>query len=321
MKVMHYQGYGTPDRLVSGDMALPSPNDKTLLVRVLASSVNPIDWKLHDGQLRRVVPRRFPSIPGLDVVGVVVATPDATVNFRVGDRIMSLLSPALPGASAEYCLVPAREFTVVVPPEISDLEAAGLPLAGLTAWQGLVRLGRLQAGQKVLIVGASGGVGHFAVQIAHALGAVVVGVCSTRNLDWVRQRGADEAVDYTRDQPFGPDRSFDLIFDCVSRLNHREIQTLLKPQGRYVDTLFKPGLLLRALVQPLHTRQRYHAFLVKGSADDLHELLKLYQAGSLKTHIDSVHDLSALAGAHRLSQSGRARGKIVIRVQDQALQP
>lgn len=316
MKVMHYQGYGTPDRLVSGDTPLPSLNDKTLQVRVLASSVNPIDWKLHDGQLRWIMPRRFPSIPGFDVMGIVAETPPASVGFKAGDRIMSLLSPDLPGASAEYCLASVMESTVVVPPEISDLEAAGLPLAGLTAWQGLVKLGRLQAGQRVLIVGASGGVGHFAVQIAHALGAVVVGVCSGRNLNWVRQLGADEVMDYSTGQAWGPDQSFDLIFDCVSRLNHREIQTLLKPQGHYVDTLFKPGLMLRALVQPLHTRQRYHAFLVKGSTDDLHELLKLYQAGSLKTHIDSIHDLSNLAEAHRLSQSGRARGKIIIRVQD-----
>jgi NADPH:quinone reductase-like Zn-dependent oxidoreductase len=314
MKVMHYQGYGSPDRLVEAEAPQPSPDAAQVRIRVNASSVNPIDWKLHDGQLRWIVPRRFPAVPGLDVVGSVDKTGGAAMPFAEGDRVMSLLNPARPGASAGYCLADVPGSLVKVPAAMSDLEAAGLPLAGLTAWQGLIRLGRLQAGQRVLIVGASGGVGHFAVQIARVTGAFCVGVCSQANLDWVKQLGADAVVDYTTGQAPGDPHSFDLIFDCVSRLGHGDIQTLLKPGGIYVDTLFKPALMLRSLIQPLYTRQRYKAFLVNGSVDDLNQLLRLYAAGTLKTHIDSVYDLADLAEAHRRSQSGRARGKIVIRV-------
>lgn len=313
MNVMNYTGYGSPDRLVPGCAPRPLHNASQLLIRVLASSVNPVDWKLHDGQLRWLMPRRFPSVPGLDLMGQVEETGRADSPFSCGDRIISLLPPGR-GASAEYCLVDVPGGVVRVPRNMSDLEAAGLPLAGLTAWQGLITLGGVQAGQRVLIVGASGGVGHFAVQIARAKAATVVGVCSGANRDWVKTLGADEVVDYTQNRPWAKERSFDVIFDCVSRLGHAEIQRLLQPEGIYVDTLFKPELMLRGLMQPLHTRQRYKSFLVSSRAEDLSELLALHQAGLLNTHIDSVYDWTQLAEAHRRSQSGRARGKIVIRV-------
>lgn len=316
MKAMYYTGYGTPDKLVLGDVSMPEPSASQLWVKVTASSVNPIDWKLHDGQLRWIVPRTFPAIPGLDVVGEVIKVGSGELSFKTGDRVMTMLTPKMPGASAEFCLADAAN-TVHLPAAINDLEAAGLPLAGLTAIQGLCKLGRLQAGQRVLIVGASGGVGHFAVPIAKALNASVVAVCGRDNVEWVRHLGADEVVDYTTTTRFGADASFDLIFDCVSRLGHREIQTLLKPSGIYVDTLFKPELILRSLVQPLHTAQRYKILLVQPNAEGLSRLLNLYQNGQIKTHIDTVFDLEQLADAHRRSQTGRTRGKIVIQVSGQ----
>ena len=313
MKVMHYTGYGSPDRLLPGNIPAPEPAAGQLLVRVLATAINPIDWKLHDGQLRMIAPRKFPSVPGFDLVGEVVRGVGASCPFKPGDKILSLLSPSLPGAAAEFCLAEAAHC-VLLPEEISDLEAAGLPLAGLTALQGLCEQGKMVAGQRVLIVGASGGVGHYAVQIAKALGAEVVAVCGSRNVEWVARLGADQVLDYNKTRHFGEPGSFDLIFDCVSQLAPADTDLLLKSEGIYVDTLFRPGVILRALLQPLYTRKRYRMFLVKPSASGLSQLLRLYQEHKLKTRIDSLYALEHLADAHRMSQTGRTQGKIVVTV-------
>jgi NADPH:quinone reductase-like Zn-dependent oxidoreductase len=313
MKAMQYTGYGSPDRLALNELPVPQPSATQLLIKVAATSVNPIDWKRHDGSLRWIVPVKFPSVPGFDVAGEVVAVGDRVDRFKPGDRVLAFLSLRGPGAAAEYC-VADEAFAAPVPPGVSDLEAAGMPLAGLTALRALRNLGRLQPDQRVLIVGASGGVGHYAVQIAKSFGAWVAAVCGTANVDWVRDLGADEVIDYTRQPHLEAAQSFDLIFDCVSVLSYRDVQRLLKPAGIYVTTLPRPEFLLRSLFLPLYSARRFKMVMVKPDRKDLASLAEFAAAGRLKTRIDSVYPLEQLAEAHRRSQTGRAAGKILIEV-------
>lgn len=311
MKAMQYTGYGDPSKLRMAEAPRPKPSPDQLLVKVAASSVNPIDWKLHNGSLRFLVPVRFPSIPGLDLAGEVVEAGANVGRFRPGDRVMACLSVRNGGSAAEFAVVDERS-AAPIPKEMNEREAAALPLAGMTALQALRDLGRLQSGYRVLIVGASGGVGHYAVQIAKALGAHVSAVCSGANVSRVRELGADEAIDYTRTVEFGPAGSFDLIFDAVVSESFGRYWNLLKPDGIYVSTLPKIGLMIRSLLLGLFSKKRIKTVMLKPNGEDLRFLGALVEQGRLRSVIDSVFPLSQLSLAHARSQSGHARGKIVI---------
>jgi 2-desacetyl-2-hydroxyethyl bacteriochlorophyllide A dehydrogenase len=311
MKAMQYTGYGDPSKIRPAEVSAPKPSANQLLVKVAASSVNPIDWKLRNGSLRFLVPMRFPSIPGMDLAGEVVETGAKVSRFRPGDRVMACLSSRRSGTAAEFAVVDERS-AASAPKAMNDHEAAALPLAGLTALQSLRNLGRLKAGDNVLVVGASGGVGHYAVQIAKALGANVSAVCGTANVSWVRELGADEVIDYTRTTEFGSAASFDLIFDTVVSEPFERYEELLKPEGIYVSTLPTIGLVARSLWFRLFSKKRIKFVMVKSNGDDLAFLGELAEQGRLRSVIDNVFPLSQLEAAHRRSQTGHARGKIVV---------
>jgi len=320
MKAMQYTGYGDPSKLRMAETLRPEPSPDQLLVKVSASSVNPVDWKLRNGSLRFLVPVRFPSIPGLDLVGEVVEAGAKAGRLRPGDRVMACLKVRNAGAAAEFAAVDER-LAAPAPKTMNDREAAALPLAGLTALQALRDLGELRAGERVLVVGASGGVGHYAVQIAKAFGATVSAVCSTANVSWVREIGADDVVDYTRTREFGPAASFDLIFDTVVAEPFGRYRGFLKPGGIYVSTLPTIGLIVRALPLRLFSGKRIKTVMLKPNGDDLAFLGTLAEQGRLRSVIDSVFPLSQLDLAHRRSQSGHARGKIVIDIPGTSAEP
>jgi NADPH:quinone reductase-like Zn-dependent oxidoreductase len=311
MKAMQYTGYGDPSKIRQADVPTPKPAPDQLLVKVTASSVNPIDWKLHNGSLRLLVPVRFPSIPGMDLAGEVVEIGEKVTRFRPGDRVMACLSSRRFGSAAEFAAVDER-LAALAPKTMNDHEAAALPLAGQTALQALRDLGGLKEGDRVLIVGASGGVGHYAVQIAKAFGANVSAVCSGANVSWVRELGTDEIIDYTRTTEFGPAASFDLIFDTVVSEPFGRYQGLLRPDGIYVSTLPTIGLMARSVLFRLFSKKRIKTVMLKSNGEDLAFLSALAEQGRLRSVIDSVFPLSQLDLAHRRSQSRHARGKIVI---------
>ena len=308
---MMYRAYGGALEMV--DVPRPSPGPGQVLVRVIASAVNPVDWKLASGKLRFIIPVKLPVIPGFDVAGEIAEPGPGVTGFAVGDRVHARIATNA-GSCAEFTLV-GVEVLARPAATMSAEEAAALPLAGLTAIQGLRdRAGlRLEGSRdRVLVVGASGGVGHIALQIARAAGATVVGVCSEKNAALVSSLGAHEVIDYTKADPYRGQAPFDIVMDCVGGSPFRWVKLLAKG-GRYVSTLPGPGVFLRSVLNPL-TGRKVRAVMLKSNATDLSVLNRLVEAGKLRVVIDSRYPLSELAAAWKRSMSGRAAGKIVINV-------
>ena len=313
MKAVQFLEYGAPDVLTLIDRDVPGLEAKQVLIRVESSSVNPLDWKLLSGAMRWLIPMKLPNIPGFDVAGEIVAVGSDVEKFSVGDAVFARLDSNTGGASAEYAV--AGETAVAIRPDtITANEAAAIPLAGLTALQALRDKGGLQAGQHVLIVGGSGGVGHYAIQIAKAMGAQVTTVCSTRNLAFVQELGADEVIDYTQQTGFGAPGSYDVIFDCVGASPYSAFASSLKRTGAYVTINPTLGGVVRSVFVSIFSQRSLHIHLMKPSGADLETLGDWVKDNKLRTVIDTVFPLSELSKAYAQSKGGRTRGKIVIQV-------
>ena len=313
MRAMQYHNAGGPDQIVTAEVPAPRPAATQLLMKVAASSVNPVDWKLRNTQSLVYRPVSFPSIPGADLAGEVVEVGARVTGFKPGDRIFAMAKVGSGAASAEYAVV--EELAAArAPAKLPLAEAAAIPLAGLTALQSLRDLGGIAAGQRVLIVGAAGGVGHFAVQIAKSYGAHVTAVCSGRHADLVRGLGADAVIDHTQRRGFSGEQPYDLVFDLIVRAPLREFIAVLAPAGVYVSTLPSIGRVSAALLLPLVSRHRVRITMVKARGADLEQLRALCEAGKLRPVIDKSFPLSELAAAHAYSQQGRAGGKILITI-------
>ena len=330
MKAVVFGTYGSPDVLELTEIRKPVAGDDEVLVRVRAASVNPADWHFMRGlpYVARLVfgvrrPRRA-TVAGSDMAGQVEAAGANVKRFRPGDEVFGLTrGPDRPGAGtggcAEYAGVPAG-FLQLKPANLTFGQAAAVPLAALTALQALRDTGQLQPGQKVLINGASGGVGTFAVQIAKSFGAEVTGVCSTRNLDMIRSIGADQVIDYTREDFTTSGRRYDLILDTADR-SLSDCRRALTPKGtlvviggsagRWIDGL---GRAYKARLLSPFVSQRLRSFLTKPSAEDLAVLKELIEAGKITPVIDRTYPLNEAPEAIRYLETGHARGKIVISV-------
>jgi NADPH:quinone reductase-like Zn-dependent oxidoreductase len=214
MKAIQCRGYGGPDQLAEAEVPVPQPVPSQLLIRVAASSVNPVDWKLYSGRYRWLMSVRFPAIPGFDVAGEVTEVGAQVTRFKPGNHIFAMRDTHSGGASADYAVVGERAVARL-PAKMPAREAAALPLAGLTALQALRDLGQVTADERMLIVRASGGVGHFAVQLAKSYGAQVTAVCSGPHVDMVRGLGADYVIDYTKQPEFSSTQPYDIVLDLV----------------------------------------------------------------------------------------------------------
>lgn len=318
MKRWVFRRYGNAEVLEQEELSDFRPKPGRLGIRVGAISINPIDWKLMSGRMRLIAPVRFPSVPCFDVAGIVEDS-NGLSDFRNGDHVFLKLNNRSGGAACTYVEADPR-VTAKVPGGLSTEQAASIPLAGLTALQGMRDYGRLpleNSDRSVLIVGASGGVGHFAVQIAAAAGAYVTAVAGTRNVDMVKSLGADEVIDYRQQNTFEPrgDRPYDLVFDCVGEtpLRFRDrFAPVLSKEGIYLTPVPSSDSLLRLL--QFWRKPRTRVFLMKPSQLDLNYLSRLYQQGKLRPVIDSTFSFDQLPDAFRRSMSGRASGKIVVRV-------
>ena len=316
MRAMVAEHTGPPEVLVEREVPRPVPGMTEILVRVKAAGVNPTDWKARAGG--GLPGKTFPAILGYDVAGVVEEVGPGVTMYRPGDEVLGMpLFPMLPGAYAEYVAAPSRHF-VPKPQRLSFEEAAGLPLAALTAWQGLVDTAKLRAGQRVLVHAAAGGVGHLAVQIAKSRGAYVIGTASAAKHEFVRNLGADEIIDY-RDEDFVAvlgEKSLDVVFDPIAGEYSSRSLKVLKDGGVLVSILpVGPGASAEAGIRGIPTGFT----LVEPDRLALTAITDLVEQGRLRVEIDSVFPLAEVAEAHRRGETNRASGKIVLRVEESAV--
>jgi NADPH:quinone reductase-like Zn-dependent oxidoreductase len=322
MKAFVYSEYGGPEVLRHQEVDTPTPADGEILVRVHAAAVNPADWHLVRGTpfpIRMATGGfRKPDKPrrvGSDYSGTVEAVGRGVTGFSVGDAVFGSGS----GSIAEY-LVASSENGAVKKPERSTFEqAAAVPLAGLTALQALRDQGKVRAGQKVLIIGAGGGIGHIAVQLAKAFGAEVTGVQSTGALEMVRSIGADHVIDYTKEDFTKLSERYDVIFDNVANHSFTEIRRALKPGATFIpngggtpDKGVKIRSLVRLLLMRMFITEKIGFFITKPNRGDLQFLADRMQAGTVTPVIDRCYPFSAAADALRYLETGHAHGKVVI---------
>jgi NADPH:quinone reductase-like Zn-dependent oxidoreductase len=323
MKAIVYHEHGSADVLKLEEVEKPVPKDDEVLVKVRAASINPLDWRLMRGEPKiiRVMARLMAGLrtgrPGVDVAGEVEAVGSNVKKFKAGDEVFGSCA----GALAEYTCT--GESKVVLKPDgVTFEQAASINVAGLTALQGLRDKAKLQRGEKVLINGAAGGVGTFAVQIAKHLGAEVTGVCSTRNVEMVRSIGADTTIDYTKEDFVNLPQRYDAVLDNVGNKSPSECRRVLNPNGRCIGVGAPHDLSMISLLTGAVTAMRLSmfsdrkvtSFVAKGSADDLAFIGNLIASGELTPVIDRVYDLSKSADAMRYLEAGHARGKVIVGV-------
>jgi len=324
MKAIVYHKYGSPDVLELKDIEKPAVNHDDVLVRVRAASVNPLDWHFMRGMPRIVrimtgLLKPKNTRPGVDVAGVVEAVGSNVTQFHAGDEVFG----SCKGAFAEYVCT-SEGALVLKPANLTFEQAAAVPVATFTSLQGLRDKGQIRTGHKVLINGAAGGVGTFAVQIARSFGARVTGVCSTRNVDMVRSIGADHVIDYTQEDYTQSGQRYDLIFDTVGNHSLSDNRRVLASKGALVmaggptDSLL--GILLpsiKALVMSRLVSQTLVSFLARRRKEDLIIMQGLLEAGKVIPVIDRTYPLSEVPAAIRYLEEGHARGKVVIALEHQ----
>ena len=318
MKAIVYQGYGSPDVLKTMEMPIPTPKDDEVLVKVQAASVNAADLHYMRGKpfllrLSSGLLKPKNKILGSDFAGRVETIGKDVHQFRVGDDVFG----SKLGGFAEYVAVPENKLALK-PVNISFEEAAAVPLAAATALQGLRDKGHIQPGQKVLVNGASGGVGTFAVQIAKSFGAEVTGVCSTRNMDTVQKIGADHVIDYTKEDFTKNNQRYDLILAANGYHSILDYRHALSSKGRYVMsggsmTQFAQALLLGPLLS-IAASKKMGSMLGRTNQEDLGFMKQLLETGKVVPVIDKRYTLDEVPEAIRYLEEGHAQGKIVIRV-------
>lgn len=305
--------YGTSQELHVTDVPKPQVDTHDVLIHVHATGINPMDTKARDGSMKLLFSDDFPKILGGECAGVVMEVGLMITDLQVGDRVIASLGPT-GGGYAEY-VVAKRKNVVRIPDEISFVQAAAVPVAALTALQALREKGHLRPGDQVLINGASGGVGTFAVQIARLLDGQVTAVCSADNAALVLQLGADHVIDHdTIDFTKQPER-YNIVFDAVGKSSYDECKNVLTEDGIYVTTLPSPKQILDQVVT-LFKSQKAESLIVSFSQEDAAWLLKQMADGKLQTAIDRTYQLDELTQAHDYSESGEAKGKLMVKLID-----
>ncbi|KAJ9169805.1 hypothetical protein P3X46_017956 [Hevea brasiliensis] len=324
-KLMHavqYDSYGGGAAgLKHVEVPVPTPKKDEVLIKLEATSLNPVDWKIQKGILRPLMPRKFPHIPGTDVAGEVLEVGPGVKNFKTGDKIVAMLSHATGGGLAEFA-VAKESLTVARPAEVSAAEGAGLPVAGLTAHQALtqsvgIKLDGSGKQANILITAASGGVGHYAVQLAKLGNIHVTATCGARNIEFVKSLGADEVLDYKTPEgaalnsPSG--RKYDAVIHCATGIPWSTFEPNLSENGKVID--ITPGvnaMLTFALKKLTFSKKQLVPLLMVPKAENLDYLVKQVKEGKLKTVIDSKHPLSKAEDAWAKSIAGHATGKVIV---------
>ena len=310
MKAVRIHKYGGPEVLQYEDVPRPQLGNAEVLIRVYAAGVNPVDWKVRSGSLNGLVQHKLPLVLGWDLSGVIEEVGAGVSQFQKGDEVFSKPDTSRDGAHAKYVVV--RESEVALKPKsLHHVYAAAVPLAGLTAWQALFDVAQLRRRQSVLIHGGSGGVGHFAVQLARWKGAHVIATASTKNQQLLREIGVEQPIDYTTQRFEQVAENVDVVLDTIGGETQERSWKVLKKGG-----------LLASIVQPPDA-DKANRFGVRSAfvwsqpnSEELAEIAALFDSGNLKVVLDRILPLSEARRAHELSQSGHTRGKIVLRVKE-----
>lgn len=307
MRAARFHDYGAPDVLVVERAPRPEPKEGEVLVRVYAAGVNPIDWKLRAGYLKAFMPVELPYTPGYDLAGTVEEVGPGVTAFTPGHAVFGRGM----GTYAEYAIAPVTALAPK-PDNISFDQAATIPIGGVTAWVGLFDTADLQAGQRLLVQGAAGGTGSYAVQLGHWKGASVIGTASSSNVEFVRSLGADEVVDYTTTSIEETVSGLDVVLDTVGGEVMDRSWSVLKPSG----------ILVEVAGMPDEEAARQHGVRTSGvqAPPDISGILRqlgdLIQSGAVKTEVGTVFPLDQAAQAHALSETGHGRGRIVLHIAD-----
>lgn len=312
MKAYYSTAFGGPEVSHYGDFPDPHAGKGQLLVEIRAVSINPVDYKVKRGIAKFMSRSGFPRIFGSDFAGVVKSTGDGVTRFKPGERVYGA-TPVIwgkPGALAQL-LVVDHKFARIIPREISFEEAASLPIAALTALNGLRRC-RVSEGKDVLINGGTGGVGHFAIQIARAKGANVTATCNQSNAELAQKLGADETIGYSKEELAKSEKKFDAILDAYGKMDLEDICRLLKRGGIYATTQIKPFLFITSLAVQLLYAKKLTSSNMRSRPEDLEEMEKLFIDKKLYPVIEHRFSLSRSAEAFELAEHGKPRGKIII---------
>jgi NADPH:quinone reductase-like Zn-dependent oxidoreductase len=315
MKAIGFQRYGVAEVLEEVNLPEPTLAPNQLLIQVAAAGVNPADWRLRAGQFKFFMRPSFPFVPGSEIAGIVADVGSDVTRFRPGHRVYAMLPTLAGGGYAQYVAV-HEKAVALAPAKLTLGQAAAVPLTALTALQALVGKAQVQPNMQLLIYGASGGVGHFAVQIARTLGAKVIAVCSQHNVEWVRGLGADQVIDYTKQDVTRQLNKYEVVFDAVNQLPLLKALGMLRRDGKFVSV--NPIL---AAISPLSQLgllrgRTVTGLVVKPCGTDLENMRGWLETGQVRPIVERYYPLAEAAAAHRHSESKRVRGKLVLVVDE-----
>jgi NADPH:quinone reductase-like Zn-dependent oxidoreductase len=310
MKAIVFNKFGGPEVLEYVDMPVPVPGEGQLLIKVQAASVNPVDWKIRRGNLKFITGKKFPLQLGAEISGVVEKTGPGVSRFVVGQRVFAGLSYK-GGGYAEYAVVPESN-AILIPDNIPFDVASTFAVAGMTPLQAFRTHAKLEEGSRVLINGASGGLGTYAVQIAKIMGLHVTAVCSSRNAELVKSLGADEIIDYEKESFKTRINAFDCVLDSANNSSFGECKKCLKKNGMFIKLNFSIGILFTQFFSNITPGRKAIMLLMKNSRQDLEWMRDHIAVGQIKVVIDRTYPLEKARDAHEYSETGRARGKIVL---------
>jgi NADPH:quinone reductase-like Zn-dependent oxidoreductase len=315
MKAMLIYKYGSPEVFEWQDYHVPQLKEDEILIKVFGSSVNPVDCAFRQGHLKTFFKLNFPAILGVDVSGIVEQTGKNVTQFSIGDRVYAFTGLDRNGAYAEYTAIP-ESYAALIPDNLDVTQAGTVPVVGLTAYEAFVDIAPLQKGMKVLINGAGGGVGTFAVQIAKAMGAHVTGVCSESKALLVKNLGADTVVNYHRENIFHINKKFDVILNCVRGSDIGTWKSLLNNHGKQIVIAANPVQMPMISISNIFSTRKSIIFNVKPDSKALKELSDLILSGKVKPVISKTFSLEELAMAHQHCETENVAGKIAITIKN-----
>lgn len=313
MRSIIYNRYGGPEVLEAAEVEKPELQEDKLLIKVKASSVNPVDFKVRRGDMKILSGKKFPKFSGADFAGVVENAGEGVAGYKKGDEVYGFVDPMKGGAYSEYLIADPANVSLK-PEKFSFEQAASMPAAALTALQALNYLGNVKEGDSVLVNGATGGVGSFGVQLAKALGAEVTGVCSEKNKKLCKELGADKVYDYSGDELKESGEKFDIFFDAAAKSTFGQGKKYLNRGGIHITTIPGAGVILNRLLNILPIKKKAKFIMVKSSGIDLAILTGFAMTNMVEPVIENSFELKDIADAHRLAESSDFRGKIAIKI-------